>query len=471
MKTRAVALFALVPVLAVVMSAPASADEVADRIRAVTETLSPSIVTASYYVERDDGSRVDARVLACVVGPGNLVMMSSRAISDAVPMEQYHDFEIIVATGSDVETYGAEYLGKDDTAQVAFLRTNDPSAPQLPPVAFAEAAELRRGDPVITFGSLGEPDAYKLIVQMTRVSAVLDKPFTMGMVDGNLGVLGTPVVTLDGRVVGIVGVHVLDRGKTAGQRRMQPIQVVWPTERFIERLKTPPEGGQRVKRPWLGVSELNPLTKDMAEFYGLGERRGVIVGRVIGGTPADKAGIKAADIILAVDGKNITGAEGQLVPFFQNELKEMTIGQEITFEIYRDAKTQTVKVTLAEQPKSAGEARRTKNREFGVTVREIVLLDTVLRELPRDEKGVVVDYVEPSGWAQDGGLEVGDIVKKVQDRDVVDLDEFTKVFGEEVAEKPKEIVLFVLRGKKETKLLRIEPRWDAEKKPDDSPKE
>jgi len=471
MKTRAAALVLLVPILAVAWSVPTRGDDVAERIRAVTEALSPSIVTASYYVERDDGSRVDARVLACVVGPQNLIMMSSRAISDAVPMEQYHDFEIIVAKGSDIETYRAEYLGKDDTAQVAFLRTTDPSAPQLPPVTFTPGADFQRGDPMITFASLGEPDAYKLIVHMVRVSAVLDKPFTMAMVDGNLGILGTPVVRPDGRIVGIVGVHVLDRGKTAGQRRMAPIRVVWPTERFIERVKNPPEGGRRVKRPWLGVSELNPLTKDMAEFYGLGERRGVIIGRVIEGTPADKAGIKAADIILAVDGKNITGAEGQLVPFFQNELKEMTIGQEVTFEIYRDAKTQTVKVTLAEQPKSAGEARRTKNRQFGMTVRELVLLDTVLRELPRDEKGVIVDYVEPSGWAQDGGLEVGDIIKKVQDRGVADLDEFTKVFSEEVAKKPKEIVLFVLRGKKETKLLRIEPRWDAEKKPDDTPEE
>jgi hypothetical protein len=48
---------------------------------------------------------------------------------------------------------------------------------------------------------------------------------------------------------------------------------------------------------------------------------------------------------------------------------------------------------------------------------------------------------------------------------VPDLDAFTKVFEEEIAKKPKEIVLFVLRGKKETKLIRIEPRWDAETKP------
>ena len=101
----------------------------------------------------------------------------------------------------------------------------------------------------------------------------------------------------------------------------------------------------------------------------------------------------------------------------------------------------------------------------------MVLMDTVDRELPSTEKGVIVDFLEQSGWAQDGGLDAGDIIKKVQDRDTPDLDSFTKVFQEEIARKPKELVIFVLRGKKETQLIRIEPRWDAEpKKPPDTKK-
>jgi serine protease Do len=455
----------IVVVALALLAGGAVADETAEKIRAVTEKMSKSLVTVSFYVKRDDGVRVDARVQGCVVGAGNLVMITSRAISDAVPMEQYHDFEAIVPRGDQIDTYEAEYLGKDNTAQVAFLRITDASAPQLPAVQFDETVQLQPGDPIISYASLGEPDAYKRIVQTVRVAAVLDRPYRMQMVDGNLGVLGTPVVTLDGQVVGIVGIHVLDRGKGAGQNRMAPIKVVWPTERFIERLNNPPTGGKRVKRPWLGVGEINPLSKDMAEFYNLGEQRGVIIGRIIEGTPADTAGLKAADIILALDGKAITGAEGQLVPTFQNMLKQLKIGQEITLDVFRDAKVQKIKVTLAEQPKTPAEAERYRNKKFGMTVREMVLVDTIVRELPRAEPGVVVDFVEPSGWAQVGDLQTGDVVKKVQGRDVADLDAFKTVFEEEVAKKPKEIVLFVLRGKAETKVLRIEPRWDGEEKP------
>ena len=451
--------------LTLLLVATAWADETAEKTRAVADKISPSLVTVSYYVERNDGSRVDLRIPGCAVGPQNLVMMTSRAISDEVPVDQYHDFEIVVTKGTELKNYKAEYLGKDDTAQVAFLRVTDSSAPELPALKFAEGQGALLGDPLLTFGMLGEPDAYKLIVQMARIAATIDKPYKVFLVSGNLGVAGTPVVTLDGQAIGIVGIHVLDRGKTAGQGRYQPAQVVWPTERFIDLVRNPPQGGKQVKRPWLGVSDLNPLTKEMATYYKLGERGGVIVGRVIEGSPALKAGLKATDIILSMDGKNITGPEGQYVRSFQNALKEMKIGQELTLEIFRDLKVETVKVTLTEQPKTASEAKRHKNKQFGLTVREMVLMDTVDRELPSDEKGVVVEFVEESGWAEDGGLEVTDIVKKIQDREVPDLDAFTKVFEEEIAKKPKEIVLFVLRGKKETKLIRIEPRWDAETKP------
>ena len=148
---------------------------------------------------------------------------------------------------------------------------------------------------------------------------------------------------------------------------------------------------------------------------------------------------------------------------FANELKEFPVGQEVTLEVWRGGKTLTIKAKLEDQPKSAGEAERYVVRKFGMTVREMVLEDRLGRELPTDATGVVVSFLEPAGWAQDGGLQPGDIVKKVQDQDVKTLADFRKAFDAEVGKKPKEIVLFVLRGKTETQLIRIEPRWDAEK--------
>jgi S1-C subfamily serine protease len=95
----------------------------------------------------------------------------------------------------------------------------------------------------------------------------------------------------------------------------------------------------------------------------------------------------------------------------------------------------------------------------------MVVGDRMVRELPASEKGVVVAFIDAAGWAQEGGLQVSDIIKKVQDRDVTSLGEFRKVMDAEAAKKPKEVVLFVLRGKKETQLVRIETRWDAAEKP------
>ncbi len=67
--------------------------------------------------------------------------------------------------------------------------------------------------------------------------------------------------------------------------------------------------------------------------------------------------------------------------------------------------------------------------------------------------------IRPPGRRNESSLRPGDIIKKVHDQDTATLAEFKKVFRAEVAKKPKEIVLFVLRGKKDTQLVRIEPRW------------
>jgi serine protease Do len=277
--------------------------------------------------------------------------------------------------------------------------------------------------------------------------------------------LGTPVVTLDGKVVGIVGIVRLNRATNA-RPNWSNVEVIWPADRFIARLRNPPKGGGLVKRPWVGIQTLTPVTKDLAEYFKLGDRRGVIIGHVVEKGPADQAGLKAEDIVMAVNGKDIRGTEGQLVENFTNDIRERKIGEGLTLDIWRAGKIEQHKLTLAEQPKSAAEAERFRIASFGLTVREMVLADRLTRELPTTETGVVTAFIDAGGWASDGGLRADDIIKKVQDKDTPTLEEFKKAFSEEVKKKPKEIVLFVLRGTKETQLVRIEPRWEAPKPPE-----
>jgi S1-C subfamily serine protease len=449
----------------------------ADQMRKVRDTVAPSTVVVSYYVERDDGGRADARVLGTVVGQGNLILFSSAAIPSQIALTQFHDFKVIVTKGDDLKTFDAEYLGKDEQAQVAFVRITDPQAPALPVLAFDEKVKIEVGDAVLSFAMLGEPDGYERVVQSTRISGRIEQPVTTYVTANGLGSPGTPVITLDGKRVGIIGLVRLNRGTNA-RPNWATVAVVWPTERFIERLKNPPKGGAMVKRPWIGIQTLTAVTKDLAEYFKLGDRRGVIIGQVVPQSPAEKAGLKPEDIILAVNGKDLKGTEGQLVENFGNDIRERKTGEVLTFDVWRAGKIEPLKVTLAEQPQGPAEAERYRIASFGLTVREMVLQDRLTRELPPTETGVVVAFVDSAGWAQDGGLRTDDIIKKVQDKDTPTLADFKKVFQEETKNKPKEIVLFVLRGTNETQLVRLEPRWDAakpktdgtpEKKPEGAP--
>jgi len=448
--------------VALLAAVPAAADEMADQIRKVQAKVAPATVIVSFYIEREDGARAGAHVLGTVVGKDNLVMFSSAAIPSEFALSQFHDFKVKVTDGLDVNAYEAEYLGKDNQAQAAFVRVTDPKTPALPVLVFNEKAKVRVGDPLVSVANLGEPDGFARLLQPVRVVARIDQPVTTYLCTKGLGAPGSPVVTLDGKVVGIVGLVRLNQATNA-RPKWSVAQVLWPVERFIERLRNPPKGGKSVKQAWVGVHTLTPVTKDLAEYFKLGEGRGVVVGHVIEGSPADKAGLKPEDIILSVDGTAVSGTEGQLVENFINTIRQRDVGEKLTFEVWREGKTRQVAVTLAPAPKGPGEAERYAIEPFGMTVRELVASDRMARELPQDETGVVVLFLKPAGWAADGGLRMGDIIKKVQDRPTPDLKTFRKIFDDEVAQKPKEVVLFVLRGKKDTQLVRIEPRWDADK--------
>jgi len=455
------AAFTLAALVSALAAGPASADRLGDQMRQVRDAVVPSTVVVAFTVERDDGTKIDTRVFGTVVGPANLIMFTSAAIPSQIAIGQFREFKAIVAKGDDLQNFDAEYLGKDDQAQVAFVKVTDPKAPDLPVLEFDAKQPLAVADPVVSLSMLGEPEGFARVLQSGRVAVRIEQPYTTYLCD-SLGSLGTPVMTLDGKAVGIVGMVRINRGTNA-RPNWSVAEVIWPADRFLERVRRPPQGGALVRRPWLGALALAPVTKDLAEYFKLGDRRGVVVGQVIEASPAALAGLKAEDIILSVGGKDIKGTEGQLVENFASDIRERKIGETVPLEVWRKGKIEKLSILLTAQPKTAAEAERYQNTEFGLTVREMVLGDRVAREIPAAETGVVVAFLTPAGWADDSGLSAGDIIKKVQDLDTPTVADFKRIFQDEAARKPKEIVLFVLRGKNDTRVVRLEPRWSGEK--------
>jgi serine protease Do len=234
-----------------------------------------------------------------------------------------------------------------------------------------------------------------------------------------------------------------------------------PTKEFGQSLADPPVAGQPLKLPWLGVAQMTGLKKEVAEYFNLTGQPAVQVGDVIKGTPAEKAGLKAGNIIVKMNGEPLERGDepDEAAMILMKNVKRMKVGSEVTFSIVTEAnKPPTdVKVALAERPKQENQAKRFFAEDLGFTAREIVFDDTYRRKLPAEQKGVVVALVKPSSSAMTGKLERGDLITRLNQSPVTDVEQFKKEYQEFRKAKPREaVVLEVIRNGND-EIIRIEP--------------
>jgi serine protease Do len=219
--------------------------------------------------------------------------------------------------------------------------------------------------------------------------------------------------------------------------------------------------GQPLKLPWLGVAQMTGLKKEVADYFNLTGQAAVQVGDVIKGTPADQAGIKPGNIIVKMNGQPLERGDepDEAAMILMKNVKRMKVGSKVTFSVVTEAnKPPTdVTVTLAERPKQENQAKRFFAEDLGFTAREIVFDDTYRRKLPADQKGVVVALVKPAGAAMTGKLERGDLITKLNQTQVTDVDQFKKEYQEFRKAKPREAVVLEAIRNGNDEILRIEP--------------
>ena len=100
----------------------------------------------------------------------------------------------------------------------------------------------------------------------------------------------------------------------------------------------------KVVRPYLGVY-LRDLSSELADYLGVVSTKGTLVADIMPGSPADKAGIKAGDIILEINGMTINNSTD-----LTEKISKMSVGQKVELKILRDKKTITINLTLEEKP-------------------------------------------------------------------------------------------------------------------------
>ena len=337
----------------------------------------------------------------------------------------------VIVTLTDKREFTARIIGADKRTDVAVVKIE---ASGLPPVKIGDPNRLKVGEWVMAIGS---PFGLENTVTAGIVSAKGREtgdylPFIQTDVAINPGNSGGPLINMRGEVVGINSQIYSRSGGFMG------ISFAIPIDEAVQ-VSTQLRATGRVQRGRLGVG-IGDVGKDVAESLGLGKPQGALVSNVEPGSPAQKAGIEAGDIILKFDGKKIEKSSD--LPRAVGGTKPGTAS---TVTVFRRGTTKDFPITVGEfeadktaQNKSVPEkaAPASAAQMLGLTVSD--LSDALKKELNL-KGGVRVDAVaEPAVKA---GIREGDVVIQIANTEVADVKAFTQLITRLDKSKPINVLL------------------------------
>lgn len=216
--------------------------------------------------------------------------------------------------------------------------------------------------------------------------------------------------------------------------------------------------GEELRKAWLGVA-IQVLTKDIARSLGIEGCKGVRITQVFKKTPAERAGIKVGDIIVAVDGDSVSATNPADIDVFPVMIRRHKIGSRVVLTVLRDDKKFDLTVELGKSPVPPNEVKRYRDTNFELVVRDIAFMDRVEQKWDDKMKGVLVDEVSSGGWAALAHLAVGDLIVMMDNKTVADVESFRRIMSEVKEKKSRSVVLQVIRGI-HSFFIEIEPNWE-----------
>jgi serine protease Do len=365
-----------------------------------------------------------------IISPDGYILTANHVVDGADQIK-------IAVTGNKKE-YTAKVVGTDPPTDVAVLKID---AKDLPAITLGDSDQLEVGDIVL---AIGNPFGISAAGQTPSV--------TMGIVSAlgrhgqsieggtydyedfiqtdaaiNPGNSGGALVDAEGRLIGI---NTAIESSTEGNEGVGFAVPINLARHVVERLIH----GGKVSRGYLGVMPQD-VTPDLAAQFNLPSSNGALVGDVESGTPAEKAGIKAGDVIVEFNGNKITDAHDLLMA-----VSDCSPGTKATVKIVRNGETRTVNVTLAERPNQEAQANNQTDALDGVTVAD---LDSEARQelqIPDDIHGALVTDVDENSHAAEAGLQKGDVIVEINHHAVSDAAAAIKFCNEA---KGKRILLMV----------------------------
>jgi len=328
------------------------------------------------------------------------------------------DADEIIVKFSDRRELVAKLIGSDARTDVAVLKVE---ATDLPAVTIGDPNKLQVGEWVLAIGS---PFGFEQSVTAGIVSAKGRSlpggnyvPFIQTDVAINPGNSGGPLFNMDGQVVGINSQIYSRTGGFMGLSFSIPMDVVM---NVVDQIKT----SGKAAHGWLGV-QIQDVTRELAESFGMKKPQGALVSKVIPGSPAEKAELQIGDIIIEFNGQLIEKS-GDLPP-----MVGMTpINNKATLKILRQGNEKTINFSIGLLPEQVDKVADTKTEKakptnrLGVSVTDLTAEE---RDVLQVVKGGVLVQNVVKGAAKNAGVQPGDVILRIGNDVITDAAAFEKI--------------------------------------------
>ena len=343
------------------------------------------------------------------LGSGFIIDSNGYIITNNHVIENADEITISLTDGRE---FSAKVIGRDPNTDLALVKID--GAKNLAPLKMGSSDQLEVGSWVVAIGS---PFGLEQTVTAGIVSAK-GRVIGAGPYDDfiqtdasiNPGNSGGPLLNLKGEVVGI-NTAIIARGQGIGFAI--PIDLA---DNIVSQLKA--DGS--VTRGWLGVGVQN-LNAELAEYYGVDKKDGVLVTQVFEGDPADKAGIRTRDVIVALNGEKVKS-----IRELTGKVASLPVGEELEVTVIRDGKEKTLSAKIAKRKDNVTAlAKNESSDKEGLGLQVVEPSSETAKRFGHEEgeKGVLVMAVKPGSKADKAGMQQGDLIKEINKKAVQSIDD------------------------------------------------
>ncbi len=342
------------------------------------------------------------------LGTGILIDDSGHILTNYHVVGGATEIKVLLADGREFTGKSVKTIGTDPKTDLALIQIMEKGP--FPYLSLGDSNEMEVGQWVV---AIGHPRG----LDQTVTQGIISAKHRTGITDPssyqdylqtdaaiNPGNSGGPLLNLNGQVIGINAAILSESGGFEGVGFAIPSNIATHiAQELVEHGK--------VIRGWLGVS-LQNITPELAKSFGLSSNKGALVADVIKGSPADHAGMKQGDVVIAYQGKPVDDPSS-----LRNGVSLAPVGSQVTLTVLRNGAKEDITVTVGSLEEQEKVIESSLKQKFGIEVRPITPQEANNHGLD-SESGLVITEVELKGPFGKAGFEKGDIILQIENNPV-----------------------------------------------------